>query len=123
MFGYGFQLTFSRFAGLICFQVDKLVVSRVLGLAAVSFYEVSSRLTSFMRAVPLVMLSALIPATSELGARNDRETILHTYLLVSKYVAMMTLAMVAFLVMEAGSIVRLWLGRTFDQSALLIQIL
>jgi O-antigen/teichoic acid export membrane protein len=123
MFAYGAKISVSRVGGLICFQADKLIVSRVLGLAAVSFYEVSSRLTSFMRAVPLVMLSALIPATSELGARNDREKILQTYLLVSKYVAMVTVAMVAFLVLEAGSVVRLWLGKTFDQSAFLIQIL
>ena len=123
MFAYGAKISVSRVGGLICFQADKLIVSRVLGLAAVSFYEVSSRLTSFMRAVPLVMLSALIPATSELGARNDREKILRTYLLVSKYVAMVTVAMVAFLVLEAGSVVRLWLGKTFDQSAFLVQIL
>ncbi|PYS56114.1 MAG: hypothetical protein DMG13_01130 [Acidobacteria bacterium] len=123
MFAYGAKISVSKIGGLICFQADKLIVSRVLGLAAVSFYEVSSRLTSFMRAVPLVMLSALIPATSELGARNDREKILRTYLLVSKYVAMVTVALVAFLVLEAGSVVRLWLGKTFDQSAFLIQIL
>src|SRR6185369_4977988 len=61
MFGYGLKISVSRLGGLICFQADKLIVSRVLGLAAVSFYEVGARLTSFMRAVPLVMLSALIP--------------------------------------------------------------
>ena len=123
MFAYGIKISVSRVGGLICFQADRLIVSRVLGVAAVSFYEVSARLTSFMRAVPLVMLSALIPATSELGARNDREKILRTYILVSKYVAMATVAIVAFLVIEAGSVIRLWLGRAFDQSAFLIQIL
>jgi O-antigen/teichoic acid export membrane protein len=123
MFGYGAKISVSRFGGLICFQADKLIVSRVLGLAAVSFYEVSARLTSFMRAVPLVMLSALIPATSELGARNDQEKILRTYLLVSKYVGMVTVAAVAFLVLDAGSLVYLWLGSGFEQSAFLIQIL
>ena len=35
--------------GLICFQVDKLIISRFLGIAACSFYEAGSRLTSFMR--------------------------------------------------------------------------
>jgi O-antigen/teichoic acid export membrane protein len=123
MFGYGFKISVSRIGNLICFQADKLIVSRVLGLAAVSFYEVSARLTSFMRAVPLVLLSALIPATSELGARQDREKILRTYIVVSKYIAMLTVAVVAFLVLDAGALVRLWLGKGFDRSALLIQIL
>jgi O-antigen/teichoic acid export membrane protein len=36
---------------------------------------------------------------------------------------MLTVAAVAFLLLNAGSIIRLWLGRNFDQSTLLIQIL
>jgi O-antigen/teichoic acid export membrane protein len=123
MFAYGLKLQVSQVGGLICFRVDKLIVSRFLGIVSVSFYEVSSRLTSFMRALPHVMISALIPATSELGARNDRAKILQTYLLVSKYVAMLTVAMVAFLVVEARSVIRLWLGTGFDNSVILVQIL
>src|SRR5260370_14500966 len=64
MFGYGFKISVSRIGNLICFQADKLIVSRVLGLAAVSFYQVSARLTSFMRPVPLAFVSALLHSTS-----------------------------------------------------------
>jgi O-antigen/teichoic acid export membrane protein len=123
MFGYGIKMQISQIGGLICFRVDKLIVSRFLGIAAVSFYEIASRLTSFMRALPHVMISALIPATSELGARNDRAKILQTYLLVSRYVAMVTIAMVAFLVLEARSVVTFWVGNTFESSVVLVQIL
>jgi len=123
MFAYGAKIQVSRLGGLVCFQVDKLIISRFLGIAAVSFYEVSSRLTSFMRAVPLVMISAVIPATSELDARNDRPKILETYLLASKYVALLTIALVAFLVLEARSVLLLWLGPGFEDSVILVQIL
>ncbi len=123
MFAYGLKLQVSQIGGLICFRVDKLIVSRFLGIISVSFYEVSSRLTSFMRALPHVMISALIPATSELDARNDRAKILQTYLLVSKYVAMLTVAMVAFLVLEARSVITFWLGSGFENSVVLVQIL
>jgi O-antigen/teichoic acid export membrane protein len=123
MFGYGIKLQISQIGALISFRVDKLIVSRFLGVASVSFYEVSSRLTSFMRALPLVMISALIPATSELGARNDRTRILQAYLLASKYVAMLTVAMTAFLVVEAQSVLTLWLGEGFERSVIIVQIL
>jgi O-antigen/teichoic acid export membrane protein len=69
------------------------------------------------------MLSALIPATSELGARNDRDRILRTYMLASRYVAMLAVALVALVVLEAESLVTLWLGTGFQESALLVQIL
>src|SRR5262249_41191743 len=121
---YGAKMQVSRFGGLICFQVDKLIISRFLGIASVSFYEISSRLTSFMRAVPLVLISALIPATSELGARNDRAKIRQTYYIASKYVCLLTVAVVAYLMLEARSIVNFWIGRPgFDTSVVLIQIL
>ena len=123
MFSYGAKIQVSRLGNLICFQVDKLIISRYLGIASVSFYEVGSRLTSFMRAVPLVMLSALIPATSELGARNDKEKIRQTYYLASKYVCMVTVAMVAFVILEARSLVNFWIGNGFESSVILIQIL
>ena len=123
MFVYGIKMQISQIGGFICFRMDKLIVSRFLGVAPVSFFEVSSRLTSFMRALPHVMISALIPATSELGARNDRARILRTYLLASKYVAMLTVALVAFLVLEARSLITLWLGSGFESSVILVQIL
>ncbi len=123
MFGYGAKLQVSRLGGLVCFQIDKLIISRFLGVAAVSFYEVASRLILFMRALPLVMISALIPATSELGARNDRARILKAYLLASKYVVMLSVALVAFVILEADSLLRLWLGNGFEQSVILVQVL
>jgi O-antigen/teichoic acid export membrane protein len=123
MFGYGLKMQVSQVGGLICFRVDKLIVSRFLGIASVSFYEVSSRLTAFMRALPLVMISALIPATSELGARNDRAKILQTYVLASKYVGLVTVAIVAFLVLEARAVITFWLGSGFEKSVILVQIL
>ena len=123
MFSYGAQILVSRVGGLVCFRLDKLIVARFLGLAAVPFYEFSARLSALVRALPLLTMSALIPATSELGARNDKEKILYTYMMTSKYVALMTIGLVSFVVLEADSILRLWLGAGVEQSVILVQIL
>lgn len=123
MFAYGAQILVSRVGGVVCFRLDKLIVARFLGLATVPFYEFSARLSALIRAVPLLMMSALIPATSELGARNDKEKIVNTYLMTSKYVALITIGLVAFVVLEAESILHLWLGAGVEQSVVLVQIL
>jgi len=123
MFSYGAQILVSRIGGLVSFRLDKLIVARFLGLAAVPFYEFSARLAALVRALPLLAMSALIPATSELGARNEKEKIVYTYLMTSKYVALITIGLVAFVVLEADSILRLWLGAGVEQSVLLVQIL
>lgn len=120
---YGAQIVVSRIGGVVCFELDKLIVAKFLGVATVSFYKVSAQLAAAARAVPLNMMSALIPATSELGARNDKEKIIRTYVIASKYVALVTVAVVAFLVVSADPILRLWLGDGFEQSVILVQLL
>lgn len=125
MFGYGAKIQVSQFGALVGFSSPRFIILRCLGPSAVSFYELSSRLASYMRAIPMMMISALIPATSELGVRNDRARILKTYLLASKYVALVTISLVAVTVLEAGSLLRVWLGLDYGQQgqALILQIL
>ena len=123
MFGYGAQILVSRVGSVVSFKLDKLIVARFLGLATVPFYEFSARLSGMMRSVPLLMMSALIPATSELGARNEKEKIIQTYLIASKYIALITVGLAAFVALEADSILRLWLGPGVEQSVVLVQIL
>ena len=125
MFGYGAKIQVSQFGALIGFSSPRFIILKCLGPGAVSFYELSSRLASYMRAIPMMMISALIPATSELGVRNDRARILKTYLLASKYVALVTISLVAVTVLEAGSLMKLWLGLPYVQEgqAVILQIL
>jgi O-antigen/teichoic acid export membrane protein len=123
MFRYGAQILVSRVGSAVSFKLDKLIVARVLGLATVPFYEFSARLSAMMRSVPLLMMSALIPATSELGARNEKDKILQTYMIASKYIALITVGLAGFVAMEADSLLRLWLGAGVEQSVILVQIL
>jgi O-antigen/teichoic acid export membrane protein len=123
MFSYGAKIQVSQFGALVGFQSPKFIILRFLGPVAVSFFDLSSRLASYMRAIPLLMISALIPATSELGARNDRARILKAYLLASKYVAMLTVGLVAFVTLDAESMVRLWIGNGYGHLVILVQIL
>jgi O-antigen/teichoic acid export membrane protein len=123
MFSYGTKLQISQFGALVGFHSPKFIILRFLDPIAVTSFDLSSRMASYMRAIPLMMISALIPATSELGARNDRPRILKAYQLASKYVSMVTIAIIAFTVLEAESLIRLWLGSGHDSLVLLIQVL
>ena len=123
MFWYGAKMQVSQFGGLVGFSSPRFIILKCLGPAAVTFYDLSSRLASYMRAIPMMMISALIPATSELGVRNDRARILKTYLLASKYVALVTVSLVAFTVLEAESVLKVWLGQDYGQQALILQLL
>jgi hypothetical protein len=107
------KIQISQFGALVGFQSPKFIILRFLGPGFVTLFDLSSRIASYMRAIPMLMISALIPATSELGARNDRPRILKAYLLASKYVAMITVGLVAFTVLEPNpSFISGWVAAT-----------
>ena len=123
MFQYGVRIVVSRISGVVCFQLPNLIVGKFIGVASIPFYEVSARLAASMRAIPLLMMSALIPATSELSARDEKEKIARTYMIASKYVAIVTAGLCGFVVLEADALLKLWLGPGFGQSVILVQVL
>jgi O-antigen/teichoic acid export membrane protein len=69
------------------------------------------------------MISALVPAVSELEARGDRPQVLKTYFLAARYTVVVTVGLVAFVMLEARALLLLWLGPGFEQSVVLVQVL
>jgi O-antigen/teichoic acid export membrane protein len=123
LLGYGGKLQVVRLSELVCFQVDRLIVSRFLDVASVSFYELGSRLVLFMRALPYVLISVVTPAVSELAALDDRARALRMYRLASKYVGAATVGLVALVMLDATALLVLWLGPGFEGSAIIVRIL
>ena len=61
MFSYGAKIQISQFGALVGFQSPKFIILRFLGPGVVTLFDLSSRIASYMRAIPMLMISALIP--------------------------------------------------------------
>lgn len=123
LFNYGYKLQVSRFANLISFQADNLLISHFLGVGMVTYYQLGTSVIQQSRQFVLLLISALIPAVSELRANNDLDRLEDLYLRGSKYLICLSVPLTCFLVIEAPLIMTVWMGKGYGLSAVVIQIL
>jgi len=123
LFAFGYKLQISRFAQLVSFQTDKLLITYFLGIGLVAFYQLGSRITSMMREFPLLLVSALVPATSEIETRKGKDSLNELYLRGSKYLIFVSTPLLFFLITDAHLIMLTWMGDGYKKAALVIQIL
>lgn len=123
LFAYGSKLQISRVADSVNFQFDRIIVSKFVGIDYVMFADVGGRLLSRIRVLPLILLSSLIPAVSELQAMNQTERIRLAFDRSTKFLAFISVPLFVFAAAFAHPIVRIWLGSSFSIAAYTMQIL
>lgn len=117
LFQFGWRTQVARLANLVMFQTDVLVIAFLLNnLALVGLYQIAVELANKMRQIPVILFSALVPAVSDLDARDDHERLRQLYLRSSKYAALITLPLAVFMAGTAGLIIPTWQGFEPDWS-------
>ena len=122
LFRYGKHIFIGAIANSVYIHYDKLLLSSFLGLAPVASYEVASRVIQQMRQIPILIFNPLLPATSEMEARNDREGIVKYYCISSKYLIAFLVPLFGIIGLFADSLIRLWLGEGNDLAIITLQI-
>lgn len=123
LFAFGYKLQISRFANLISFQTDKILITHFLSLGMVIYYQLGSSILLRLRQVLLLLISALVPAVSEAEARNEEVFLKELYLRGSKYLIFITMPALFFITTNASLVTSAWMGEGYERSALVIQIL
>lgn len=123
LFSFGYKLQISRFANLVSFQTDKLLITYFLGIGLVAFYQLGSSILQKARQIPLLLISALIPAVSEIEARKRKEALVKLYLRGSKYLIFVSTPLLFFVITNASLIMLTWMGEGYEKASLVIQIL
>lgn len=123
LFRFGYKLQFSRLAYLVAFQTDKLLITYFLGISYVTFYQLGATILQRAREIPLLMVSALVPAVSELEANHGQRVLTELYLRGSKYLIFVSTPLLFFLITNASLIMFAWMGSGYERAALVIQVL
>ena len=123
LFSFGVKLQFAKIADNITFQTDKILIAYFLNVSYVGFYQLGSSITSKMRGLPLLLISALLPAASEMNAFNEREKLHELYLRGTKYLSAVSIPLVFFVIISAHLIMLAWIGKGYEKSAWIIQLL
>jgi O-antigen/teichoic acid export membrane protein len=120
---YGMNLQASSLSALMNFQLDKVLIGRVMGVSWLTYYYLGSRMSYILRSFPELLITAMMPAVSELHSRGERETIYNLFLNASKVVTMIVLPVMVFFIVTADSLAYVWLGPGFERGATIARIL
>ncbi|MBN2090300.1 polysaccharide biosynthesis protein [candidate division KSB1 bacterium] len=120
---YGVKMQISNIAGLINLQTDKTIIGYFLNLALVTAYEIGQKLALFCRMIVGLILSALVPAVSELEASGKASAILKLYERGNKYLASLTFPILIFIIIFADLLINAWMGAGHERSVLVARLL
>jgi O-antigen/teichoic acid export membrane protein len=110
-------------ASLVHLQTDKIILSYFLGLNFVTFYELGQKAASAVKMIPALLLSALVPAVSELEAVGGHEKLKDLYRRGSKYICLVVFPLLFITLISAPQLIKLWVGEGYGLSVLTFQIL
>jgi O-antigen/teichoic acid export membrane protein len=120
---FGIKLQISRLSQLISFQVDKLLITYFLSVGMVTFYDLGAKITGSIRKLPLLLASALVPASAEIFAKGDKESLSKLYFRGSKYLFTVSAPLFFFIVVCSEMLVNVWMGPGYDLASSVIRIL
>jgi O-antigen/teichoic acid export membrane protein len=120
---FGYKLQLAKIADAIVFQTDRLLIAHFLSVGEVGLYQLGSSIAQQTRQVPLLLVSAILPAASELDAKSEHVKLKELYLKGTKYLILVSFPLIFFTMASAQLIMRLWVGPGYEKSALVIQIL
>ncbi len=120
---FGTKVQFSRIGDMMHFQTDKIFISYFLQLSLVAFYEAAATVAFAMRMVPFAIVSAILPAASEIKAAGDEKSLRELYMRSSKYLSFISIPLLFFVFFFAPAIIKVWLGGGFELSVITLQVL
>lgn len=102
---------------------DKLVLGTFASPAAVTFYEVGVRLSTYSRQVIVQMITVLLPAASALAAREDRELLRRVMTTGSRAVIFLHGMFFVGLLTFGRDFIQLWMGPGYERSYIVLVLL
>jgi O-antigen/teichoic acid export membrane protein len=123
LFRYGYKVQISRISQMVNLQLDKLLIGHFITMGAVGFYDVAAKISNAVKLLPLMSLTSIIPASSELQTVGDRERIVRLFYRGSRYLLAAAIPIGVFTFFNAPLVMQTWLGTGYNQAAVILRIL
>jgi len=111
------QIYVSQVATAVYIHTEKLLLAHFTGLTAAGWYDIANDLAMKIRNFPALLITPLMPAASELDARQDSARAQELYYRAHKYLAFVGIGMFLVVALVAHRFVELWLGPGFTGTA------
>ena len=120
---FGVPMQIGNLGGAGHQHVDKLLLTRFTGLAAVTPYELGLRIAVVAGSLPQLLLLAVLPAAAALHAEERGERLRVLYDRGDRWVLAFVVTLAAAIVAAAGRFTSAWLGPGHDSAALALRAL
>ncbi len=110
-------------SGRIIFDIDKILIGALLPIEDVTIYAIGAMLAVLVFQIPSQISPMLLPASSELYAKDDIFAVRELILRGTKFAVTISTPIAIILFVSAQSIVELWVGPGFEMSAYISKIL
>ena len=104
-------------------QIEKIYLARFIGVVPVGWYDISSDIALKIRGIPSLVLTPIMPASSELHALSDQNRLAHLYCRTHKYLAFIGAPIVTYFVFISRPFVELWVGPALGVLAVPLSLL
>jgi O-antigen/teichoic acid export membrane protein len=121
---FGTWVTVSQLVSPVLVYLDRVLIASFVSLAAVTLYTVPYEAMTRLRVIPSGLASTLYPAFSERGTEGQRAQLQLLYQGSLRYLLMLMLPGILFLLVFGTDLLSLWMGAQFaHQTAAILQIL
>lgn len=107
---FGLNLQGAMIAGALAIPTVRVLLSRYVSLAAVSYFELASGMALQARSLFQTVMLPLVPASSQLAVRHDMEGVAGLYRISSRFLLFSALPAGLLITAIAPNFTRLWLG-------------
>jgi O-antigen/teichoic acid export membrane protein len=113
LFSFGMFMMLINLEGAILYNVDKIVIGRLLGLESVTYYSIPTQICFKVHSGLALFISFIFPLTSEVQSMGDRATLKRIFLDGMKTITFIDGTAMVFLGAFAPEILSFWIGAEF----------
>lgn len=107
---------------LIYFRIDVIMLSLIVGEAAVGLYSAAYQLSEMTTIIPIMYITAMFPLMSRFYKKSN-SSFKKTYAISVKYLTFSAIFVALIITVLAGPIINLIYGNAFTESVLALQII
>jgi O-antigen/teichoic acid export membrane protein len=115
--GFASMRFVNQASGVVVFQLDRLLVGALAGLAQLTYYSVPLSVTQKFTVIQSTMSNGFFPAAAELHGMEDRERLDRLFLSATKLSFALVLPLAALVAGFASPVLRWWIGADFAAHA------
>jgi O-antigen/teichoic acid export membrane protein len=119
---FGFKRWLTAIEEVITYQTDKFFISHFLNVSLVGIYQIGYTIPDKLANMIRLLNSAVVPASAELKAMNDKERIIKLHFLGLKYISTIAFPLMFFIFVSAPLIINTWVGPGYEKSIIVLRL-